>query len=38
MMAAAVSLLSLSSPLEVFRTVQPGDLAAGTDLKDMVLY
>lgn len=33
MMAAAVSLLSLSSQLEVLRTVQPDDLAAETDLK-----
>lgn len=36
MAAAAVLLLSLGSPLEVFRTVQPDDLAAETDLKNTV--
>ena len=33
---AVVLLLSLSSLLEVFRTVQPDDLAAKTDLNNMV--
>lgn len=33
---AVVLLLSLSSLLEAFRTVQPDDLAAKTDLNNMV--